>query len=768
MKTSIISTALSQNILSAVTPDHVDAWIDQVSAAIGGASWRHVGWTSDNPDPCNAGQCEVANDKRAPIAEIVFNCIDAVIELAHSLSPFEAASPKQAVEACPLFGSDSWMFDRVSATLRDSGTEERPTLDIRDLGHGQHPDDFSKTLLSLNRSTKISVPYLCGKFGMGMKSAFKFCDRTVIVSRPHPSMLDGRADEVGVTVVRKRFADREKAARYEYLCDGNGQIIRLHLPSFDCGTLVRLTRYDMEGYHGGLGQLNKSLYLMLNSYVIEPPVGISLHDRREASRENKKFRGLVHALSKPKTPNSHEDSFVAKVEFDGVESQCLVRYYVLHAKESVRDKSGTKVKAEQGITFSHNGQRHGVEPRSIFKSRFGLGIIRERLAVVIDTSGLSPAACSDLYSSNRIGVTVGSKVYDSIMDALQSHIERDEDLALLDAEATRSKSEERSAQTENLEKAVSAFVVDILGKKNVVFAGRKVGVSGGGGNKGRRNRSDAHLPSVPTRVLIDNDPLTAPQGRFAYLTIDIDAKNGYVKPGDGKVTVSFKNRGVARVSSEGELIGGKMRLTVTVPGSSPKGESEFKVCVRDAANGVDISAVGTIKVVEPRKGGEGDGNKTSGGGGEVMEGPHTSVAWLYRNEWAAAGEHWNAEYPGDCVVNRKEGVVRSVTFTLNADFAPIEAIRTRVAKSKINAFDRRRNRYAEALCKALLHKELNKMGSDASFAAAIADLAFGGILGDDDDADGDDASSKRVSIPTPKRGVLESPTLLAETRAINP
>lgn len=768
MKTAAVSPKLSSRLIdSALQADEIDRWVDDVARQIKGVGWKHVGWTDEDPLINNAGVCEVANDKRAPIAEVLFNGIDSVIDLAHKIDGFKAKSPHEAVAKCDLFHSEKggWCDDRVSICLRDSGVKERPTIDVRDLGRGQHPEDFRHTFLSLHSSTKLDLPHLCGKFGMGMKSAFKFCDRVVVVSRPHQSVLGGRDGEIGVSVIRRQRRETDKVAHYEYLCDSKGQIIRLDIPdaSFPVGTLVRMAGYDLDGYHGGIDKPNNSLYLLLNSYLIHPPINVRMADKRGSLNKSRRFRGLMHGLENPKVANSHEESFGINVDFDGSKSHVGVRYFVLHPNASPHDKSGTKVKAEQGITFSHNGQRHGVEGRIIFKSRFGLGAIYQRLYAVIDTSGLHPAACSDLYSSNRIAVNPSSKVYKSIMDALQAHFDGDEELQSLDDEATRRKRDDQAGETESIEKAMAAFAVDILGKKRISFGKGAAAVAKGGGNKPKpKSKSDSHLPALPTRVAIDNNPFVAPQGRFAYLTLDIDAKNGYIEPNDGKVSVTFKSA-AASVRTQGRLVGGKLRLAVDIPESTPKGDSKFDVRLRDAANGIDLSASGIMKVVEPRKGKSGKGNKKVGDAAGEPVGPDVVVTWQFRDKWDELGaDRWDSSYPGECFIKRFDGVVSIITFYLNGDFAPIEAVHSRLKKNKGSSFIARRDEYGKIVAKALLQQELNKISPETSFAAAIAESILEGCASELDEIDDADVEA---SVPTPRRGVVASKTLAAEVNS---
>lgn len=772
MKTSVIGRKLAVSLLnSCFSPKQIDECMPKISRQIGGVSWRHVGWSSDSPNINNAGLCDIASDKRSPIAEVVVNCIDSVIDLVHVATGLKAASPREAVTSwdADSLGAGDWKKGRISISLQDGDSKSRPTIDFRDLGRGQHPEDFRHTFLDLHSSTKLSLPHLCGKFGMGLKSSFKFCDRVVIVSRPHRSSIKGRQPEVGFAVVRNVFPDGDKAAHYEYLCDARGQVIRLDLSEsdFESGTLVRLAGYDLAGYEGNIGRQNKSLRLMLNSYIIDPPVEIKASDCRGSgagSKKNMTVYGLLHALQNPQTPNSHEESFGIRVNFKGRESEVLVRYFVLHPNESPHDQSGTKVKAEQAITFSHNGQRHGVESRSFLKSRFGLGSICSRLAVVIDTSGLHPTACSELYSSDRVKTNSQSEVYVAIMESLKAQFDADEVLQELDDEATKQGRVNNSAQTETLEKAMTQFVGDLIGKKQIM---RKVGVgvAKGGGKKKPRNRDDSHLPTLPTRVLVDNSPLVAPKGRFAYLTLDIDAKNGYVEPGDKKVSVSFHN-GLAHVKTVGRLVGGKLRLIVDVPDASPKGESSFDVKLDDPANGIHLSASGRLKIVEPRSGKSGGGNKKTGGKGEELSPPPAFVVWVDESNWE---EGWDENFPGECVPQSSGGVVNSVTFRLNLDFGPIRSVRNRLAKNKSKVFDRRRDgQYGETICKALAYQKFNGLSADASFAKALAESVFHGISYEAEDVEDDSDSPKfkgRKPTPSATRGILSHATFLAESRA---
>ena len=775
-----ISRKLSATIYSATKTKDIDDCVGMISKEIGGVKWLPVGWNPMETDPNNAGTCDVANDKRAPVVENLFNGIDAVIDLAFKMRGFKVSSPHEAVAKCDLFDAtkkDNWTDGRVSICIRKSGNAETPTVDICDQGGGQHPDGFRRTFCSLHSSTKRRLPHTCGKYGMGMKSSFKFCKKFMIVSRPHSSNLEGKKDEIGFTLIRGTHVDPDKVFCYQYLCDKNGEIIRLDLPKEELshGTTIRMFDYDLKGHHGKLSSPHNSLYSLMNAYVIDPPINIQMVDMRTSKRKTSRFRGLLYGLRNPKTPNAHEDSFVINVECENTTSKVVVYYFVLHEKASPRDKMGTKVKAEQGITFSHNGQRHAAEHRSIFGKRFGLPTIAPRLAMVVDTSGLHPIACSQLYSSNRISATNSSMVYESILNAIEAHVASDTDLKAIEAETLGNIRDKQAGQTESLESFATTVVVDILGRARLSArkGGGDKGVAKKGGKSSRRNRKDSHLPAVPTRILIDNNPLVAPQGRFAHLTLDIDAKNGFVEPNDGKITVAFEGN-LASVRTQGRLLGGKICLVVDIPEASPKGDSKFDVALIDSANGVNLSAVGTMRIVEPKKGKAGVGNKKVGGGDLEPSAPPVMVNWADRQH-LEENDIWDPNFPGKCDVTYDpiDKSISRVHILLNEDFKPIANIRSGLKGKHDKAFVTKRDEYATFLVRALLLQALKGMDEQASFAAAIAENVFNGIaLGavepeyeDEDDIKADNSQPESVDRLS-RRGILESPSFVAEADAV--
>lgn len=78
------------------------------------------------------------------------------------------------------------------------------------------PGSFPDTFLSIDKSNKLRIPFVQGKFNMGGTGALKFCGYQLIISRRNPAIIrkwagksskwtssDPRKDEWGVTVVRR-------------------------------------------------------------------------------------------------------------------------------------------------------------------------------------------------------------------------------------------------------------------------------------------------------------------------------------------------------------------------------------------------------------------------------------------------------------------------------------------------------------------------------------------------------------------------------------
>ncbi len=165
----------------------------------------------------------------------------------------------------------------IRVHLSDSGVDRRPTVAIRDFGCGQHPSEFSNTLLSIHRGNKRDKFYLMGQYGQGGATTYRFSHYTIVMSRRHPKLLiDGQDDAVGWSIVRYNELDPNmfKTGRYEYLVLPEGGVPQfrpdLTSPDFFAGTKVIHIAYDLHGYAEAYTQLGNSVWALFHSALFDP------------------------------------------------------------------------------------------------------------------------------------------------------------------------------------------------------------------------------------------------------------------------------------------------------------------------------------------------------------------------------------------------------------------------------------------------------------------------------------------------------------------
>jgi len=231
-----LSKQLAAEAFEMTTPDEVVAWLAAVDKELGGLRWVPLGGI-----PNNVHTVQVSADPALALVERPINSIDAVLDLKAEELKETASTPHEAARAwwdVPAGGLSEMkedarrqLADLIRVVNLDSGDIDRPTVVIQDAGTGQHPDDFPKTLLSLLESNKKSKAHQMGVYNAGGAASYAYCPYTLIISRRAPQLLNGRPDEIGVTVVRYNplDPDKYKSGTYEYCVAKDDTIVRLDL-----------------------------------------------------------------------------------------------------------------------------------------------------------------------------------------------------------------------------------------------------------------------------------------------------------------------------------------------------------------------------------------------------------------------------------------------------------------------------------------------------------------------------------------------------------
>ena len=147
-------------------------------------------WVPYGGQENNAGTIKAqAPDPIGALVEKITNGIDALLTricLDKGIDPTSSSAPQSQGEAIKqFFGNKVSEFDLSEKEVREiasktvritgEGSPEKPTMSIFDSGEGKHPDDFTKTFLSIGGSNKIRIKFAHGVYNQGGAAALKFC-----------------------------------------------------------------------------------------------------------------------------------------------------------------------------------------------------------------------------------------------------------------------------------------------------------------------------------------------------------------------------------------------------------------------------------------------------------------------------------------------------------------------------------------------------------------------------------------------------------------
>jgi len=307
---------------------------------------------------------------------------------------------------------------------------------ISDCGEGQTPQRMPETFLSLNKSNKLRIPFVQGKFNMGGTGVLNFCGRNglqLILSRRNPLILNGNLShssdsQWGFTIVRREDPQGgRRSSVYTYLAPvdaekGNSKGGVLHfisdsMPIFpngrnaydkesEWGTLIKLYEYSVTGFKSHMlrkGGILGRLDLLLPDVAIP----IRLHECRhgyrghEGSFENT-LTGLSVRLDDDKASNL-EDGFPTSSPLSAMGQHMTATIFAFK-----KGKSKT-YRNNEGIIFTVNGQTHGHLTADFFRreKKVGLSYLRDSILVIIDCSSFNGRAREDLFMNSRDRLSEG-------------------------------------------------------------------------------------------------------------------------------------------------------------------------------------------------------------------------------------------------------------------------------------------------------------------------------------------------------------------------
>ena len=443
------------------------------------SAWRFLGDVENNFGTIGNQQA----DPVAALVEKIVNSIDARLVgacLAGGTDPASDGAPRTPREAVARFfepwhdfnpsrPDDGLILDWTGQHMTDESREitvtaagslpsqGAPSISIADTGEGQIPDAFPDTLMSLNRSNKLRIPFVQGRFNMGGTGAFRFCGTEhqfqLIVSRRSPALVASDAPERdrhwGFTIVRRTApSGATRNPVYEYLapCEGRGVL------SFSANTLpirpderphgsLRPTPYGLETEWGTLiklfdyrfgGDASSTIGATGLARRVEGMLPRATLPMRFVDSRYARHSGL--AVFGVETRLKREKDRVLDLEVSGAldvaGTQLPVTAYVFKPGRARTYRPS----AQHAVVFEIDGQTHASLPSRFFtRGTVRKNYLARDLFVIVDCSRLEAGKRFDLFMNSRDRMTKGP-LRDELERALEVFLKESAPLGALNQE----------------------------------------------------------------------------------------------------------------------------------------------------------------------------------------------------------------------------------------------------------------------------------------------------------------------------------------------
>lgn len=618
----------------------------------------------------------------AALVEKIVNCVDARLMnecLQKGIVPTSDGAPASIRDAVSQFFEgrardgdaggtlQNWSQTRQKEqsdfiTVAATGSRTVPCIIVADQGEGQTPLRMVDTFLSIDRSNKLRVPFVQGKFNMGGTGALKFCGRKslqLIISRRNPAVVkamkesDPTAAEWGFTVVRRERPSMDIGAVrnsvFRYLAPVNaakrpesGNVLSFAASELACmpdgndayaraipyGSCVKLYEYDMKGFKSHL-LMKGGLLSRLEIFLPEIALPARVHECRDfkghAGSYANTLVGLTARLTENRGDNLEADyPTSAPFRVHGQEMTATIYAFKGDKAESYR--------TNEGIIFTINGQTHGSFPKTFFsRSAVKMGRLAKSLLVVVECSKLSVDAREDLFMNSRDRLS-GHELRKAIDEALEDLISRHPGLRELRERRRSDEVAERLEDSKPLEDVLKSILKSSPTLEKLFLLGQRLsrphksgspGDHEGGGQGSEDGVGEFHGKQYPTFFRFykkkDGEMLSraAEYGRRCRIKFNTDVANDYFSrdayPGRYNVEVIGGALEGTELDNTLTLHNGVANWSVSIPEDDVKvGDVLTIQCtVSDDAIPEPLVNVAKLRIVKQSTGGNGDGDRES-------------------------------------------------------------------------------------------------------------------------------------------------------------
>jgi hypothetical protein len=614
-------------------------------------AWRALGDMENNFSTVGNQQTEAT----AALVEKVINGIDAVLMAEcfrgkiNPEGPEAPATMSAAVER--FFKVREGLLANLDAKRQTElannihlvavGEKSAPCYLIVDRGEGQTPDAFPNTFLSLNRSNKLRIPFVQGKFNSGGTGVLQFCGQhhnmQLIVSKRHPeapvSNGDASRDLWGFTIVRRmRPADGRRSSIYVYLApqgkvprfeseavkvlpeDRKSVCPRPYAVGLPFGTCVKLYGFRWKAKSIATTDARYELERFLQS----PCLPFRLTETREY-KANYFSTTVAGVWATVGSGDDGEDSKIeagfpayAELNLRGV-GQLPYRMVVFQPRKKAESKP-------HGIFFTVNGQVHGSLPSDFVTRQLKLQYLSDDLLVSIDCTAMDQTVREDFFMASRDRVRkneVYTDVVEHIKDALKDHA----GLRLLNAARQKKEIEETLSDEEETKNLFNELLKADPMLARLFGSGDRLVTKTGPPEVqpfvGKKFPTYFRLAKNPADGLVKHCPVNL----TCRVELDTDAVNDYFKRTDcpGSINIDPPN-----LVEHSNLWNGRFTLLMRAPWNAKPGDKiDVKISVSDIQTETKSPFVSRFTLVadpeaQPRKpGGNGGGGRRNPPGGTV-------------------------------------------------------------------------------------------------------------------------------------------------------
>jgi len=440
----------------------------------------------------------------------------------------------------------------------------------------------------LNKSNKMRIPFVQGKFNSGGTGVLQFCgekNMQLIVSRRQPGAPTGDSDasrkQWGFTIVRrmKPTAGR-KNSMYVYLAPG-GQVLRFEaeavkvLPEdrssvtprpyavgLSYGTCIKLYNFRWKAKSIATTEARYELERFLHS----PCLPFRLTETRDyrANYFSTTVAGVWATIGSQDAP---EDSKVepnfpayADMSLSGVGQ---LPYRIAVFRDTVNPRH-----VPHGVFFTVNGQVHGSLPSDFIARQLKFDYLKDHLLVSIDCTSMEPTVREDFFMSSRDRVRK-NEVYDEVVEHLRDALREHAGLRALNAARRKKEIEDTLSNEDETKNLFNELLKADPTLASLFGLGDRLVTRVGPGPEalfnGRKFPTYFRLLKYPQGGLVKSCPVNL----TCRVEFETDAANDYFRRADcpGSISIDPPN-----IIEESHLWNGRFTLKLRVPWNAKPGD----------------------------------------------------------------------------------------------------------------------------------------------------------------------------------------------------